>query len=242
MPNTIKAACIGALALIIGSVISGLFTRNSQDTASKTISNIVDSGNANNAGRDINNAGRDNLNAGRDVNVTNIYEDTSKRKEKIESKQRPSIIIDERVSSNNQQGGITAHTVIIPEDKEVDLKDNFDYSITEENGGVLISFWPKQGKWNGAFFAVSLYEFDKVVPKFSIGNSIVTNDQFNDTNNMKFYNKENELVSCYQIGSRSEEVSRNRPGKVFCNLVPSEFAFGEYANLKKSYMFSKKRQ
>lgn len=237
MSNKIKIAYISAAAVIIASIITGFFTCNSRDASSSMVNQKVDSGNANNAGHDVNSAGRDINNAGRDVNVTNIFGDTSEKKVVKTLKQQQSVVIDQRVISNNQQGGITAHTVIIPEDKEVELKDNFDYSINEEGLGFMISFWPKQGQWNGTFFAVPKSEFEKVVPEFRVGNSMGIRDAFDGNINIEF-NKENGPVSCYQTGSMSEEISRNRPGKVFCISLPVEFAFGEYSNLKKAYPIS----
>ena len=80
--------------------------------------------------------------------------------------QSPIIYIDEKVTSTNQQGGITAHTVVIPEDKTVDLKDN--YLVTEYQLGATwgnrkgLQLKPKQGVWNVPFIAIPLTESEKV--------------------------------------------------------------------------------
>jgi hypothetical protein len=229
---SVKVAYIGGAALIITTIITGLFTCNTSATPSKGQVFIEKNGSENNSG--INNADRDNNFAGRDFNQTNIYGDTSRSKKNNKPKKESVIFKDERVISYNQQGGITAHTVIVPEDKEVSLADNREVDIRNEGSKIVFSVKPQQGQWDSVFIAYPSKEDSIVNAKFSntlnkvlVGFASGTVDyNFNDGNgNVTF-----KLFIC-----SGQPATKKMGYKIACDKLPSKIVFGDYGKQDKTF-------
>ncbi|WCT11792.1 hypothetical protein [Mucilaginibacter jinjuensis] len=73
------------------------------------------------------------------------------------------------VISKNQSGGITAHTVIVPEDKEIPLENNFSVIDTTFRGFPALKINPLHGSWGRVF--ISYPDEDDPTTKIGLNSS-----------------------------------------------------------------------
>jgi hypothetical protein len=139
-------------------------------------------------------------------------------------KQAPKNYYDQRVSSTNAQpGSVTAHTVVIPEDKEINVVDNYEFEITEN--GVFIR--PKHGIWQQTFAAVPSDEQAGVQFDLSSGSGTYMN-----------YRSGTRMINgihCRFISIGMPQASRYIKYLVSFKNKPSVIFFGDISDLEKTY-------
>lgn len=174
------------------------------------------------------------------LKVTNFANNKNQITNKIDNSKsfKTTIQLNQSVKNINQSGGITAHTVIVPEDNVVYIKDN--YSIKEyqldpgrwsERKGYLIK--TKQGNWAEPFVAYLNIETDKVKG----GISTVDGWCQNSSGTVEMINANNETKMFYYEKFNGISVNRDL-GMLFTFYEkPSFIVFGDFRNKEKWYTF-----
>lgn len=215
-----KKAWLAFWAVILAAIITGIFTLLPEkkkpeidNSIAKTITQTANDSAKIVVGDDIH-AGRDVYKAAGDLTVTTNQPVTVK-------KEAP-IYIDESVTSNNAgPGSITARTVVVPPQNEVDIVDNYVLKYGTENKLFWIEFSPKQGKWESPFIAVLAYP--------GVDQDINMTDPYMGSDGIT-----NNLDSVYVIRPL-EPTTAFLPFRIFFKKLPSSFTFGDRGNPKKIY-------
>lgn len=92
-----------------------------------------------------------------------------KKKQTVDSSINVEHVAGDVVISKNQSGGITAHTVIVPEDKEIPLKNNFSVIDTIFRGFPALKINPLHGTWARVF--ISYPDNDDSTTKIGLNSS-----------------------------------------------------------------------
>ena len=137
------------------------------------------------------------------------------------------------IISNNQTGGITAHTVVIPEDKEIALKDNISVELTNQDGRTAIKISPKHGSWINPFFALPIGEIITKNILFE-GPSNVFTDSVTGTIDFSF----NDGYPTQKFDYRkwvTPNINSKSPIYLIYDTLPSAVVCGEWADADKQY-------
>ena len=142
------------------------------------------------------------------------------------------------VISTNQTGGITAHTVVVPEDKEIPLKDNIQMELTTYQGAPAIKISPKQGMWENSFFAVPNGEMASKNIRFH-ASSLVMTDYVDGTIDYSFADGNHPQTFQYQKWVSPKTNAKN-PFYLTYDGLPTAIVCGEWGDSNKQYTIRSK--
>lgn len=138
--------------------------------------------------------------------------------------------INQTVTSYNQQGGITTGILIVPEDKEIPLNDNYVIQNVVLNGKPAIKVHPKQGTWINPYIGYPLNEDSTVKGE-------VTNLMGFQMSGIGTYG-----VTGLDVIFKVEDIQFNSTPNaaiyLFYKELPSIIIFGDKANNEKRYKVS----
>lgn len=137
------------------------------------------------------------------------------------------------IISNNQTGGITAHTVVVPAELEIPLKDNFLVEQTTYNGVSAIKISPKQGTWRNSFFAIPKGEMTSKKIKFH-GASLVLSDYVDGTIDFSFDDGNAKQTFEFQKWI-SPQTNAKCAFYLTYEMLPTAIVFGEWEDYSKIY-------
>jgi len=153
-------------------------------------------------------------------------DDTNKPNQKISI----GTVTGDVVTSNNQSGGITAHTVIIaPEDKEIPIANNVIVMKQSENS---LEIKPKQGTWKIPFVEILTSEKDSVHPvwlyNLNSGSRSASFSYWNRT----IKGKEERFM---RITTNGPAASPSLPYYFYFKKMPSIMFFGDESDTSKIF-------
>lgn len=134
------------------------------------------------------------------------------------------------VTSNNQSGGITAGIVVVPEDKEIPLENNFTVIEKVIDAKNAFEIKPRQGVWYNTFVAWPLAEDSLVkghvsnrlpVQSGSWGEGVITH--------------KGEQVSVKMSTITQSNTNPDMPIYFYFDKRPSVIFFGDAVNPRKQY-------
>jgi len=124
--------------------------------------------------------------------------------------------------------------VVIPEDKEVELKDNMDVQIFEENGKFIFTCKPKQGQWDSAFIAFPMNQASKVNAAFSNTKSGVMHGRLIGTTSFDFHDGKGD-IECKLFICYGDPATRHLGYKITCDSFPTVVVFGDFHRPSANY-------
>lgn len=145
------------------------------------------------------------------------------------------------ITNNGTNYGIIAQTVIVPDDKDVLIEDNYTITpITDvaflkkyRNPNYAYELKPKQGNWNQPYIAYPVDEDSTVMGKI-YPPSLALYTFFDCISNL--YNDDHLYYTNLKIkGIIGINATRDLPVVFVCNKKPSILFFGDYLNTKKIY-------
>jgi len=138
------------------------------------------------------------------------------------------------VQSFGQKGGITAGTVIVPEDKEIPLTDNYTIkSVTLNNNQKAILISPKHGTWIQPY--VGYLSEEKAINNINIDMTVMNSGESNrqiilSGKKYDFY------IETWQI----PQIIPSLPIRLTYQILPSKIVFGDFSDTTKQYIISGK--
>jgi hypothetical protein len=232
--NTIKAAWIGGCFVFAAAVVGALITIHGQKAnASTSIVLNHDSGTIKAAGQDYMEAGRDVIKATGPVSISNVYGDTSKKKEK------PNVIEEGskggdgsiNITTYGQHGGANIGKLIVIKNATfvqsseaptagASLSDN--YSCVVDTFHKVITVHPKSGTWDTPFISFPREELDVVTPHFFNAAKTMINV---DTATYAINGQ-----SQFGLSSSTKPATATLSYSIHYETIPSKLVFGNYPN------------
>ena len=137
------------------------------------------------------------------------------------------------VISNNQTGGITAHTVVVNDGQDIPLKDNVQVELVTYQGRPAIKISCRQGTWENSFFAIPVGEIPLKKIKFHASSQVLT-DVVEGTIDFSFNDGYATQTFDYKKWV-SPKTNPKNPFYVSYDALPTSIVCGEWGNSDKQF-------
>lgn len=134
------------------------------------------------------------------------------------------------VTSNNQSGGITAGIVVVPEDKEIPLENNFTVIEKVIDAKTVFEIKPRQGVWYNTFVAWPLSEDSLVKGHVSNGLPIQSGSR-----GERVITHKGEQLTVKMSTITQSNTNPDMPIYFYFDKRPSVIFFGDAVNPRKQY-------
>jgi hypothetical protein len=185
---------------------------------------------------------RDQNNAGRDINITNK---TSIDKSKINNS-KTKVVDSSKIQAGfinyGTNNGVMANTVVVPEDSNIPLKDNYDISNVTDTlftknkrleHKFIFELKPKQGVWYNSFVAYPLDE-DSLV-KGSFTPKALSYSMMGGGGTLSLPLKDGTRKS-FKYFNMNKVANPYMGNILICDKPPSILLFGDFDNPSKQYI------
>lgn len=141
----------------------------------------------------------------------------------------------QNINSYNQSGGITAGVIVVPQDQEIPLKDNFVIMLIPGGKRKTYEMKPRQGYWFTPFIAYP--EAEELTVKGSIGNRT---GAFMGSSGTDTAFVDGKKVPVKFMTMSQSTISSDNGYYFHCDQEPSVLLFGDFDIKQKQFLVKKK--